>query len=416
MTMKRILLIVFAVIAGFTQAQVKKKNQTTQKLKTEKKWVNPVKLTKEERSRPYMDEVLKTKDSLTPKEAERRRKNIAIGNPFAKYGVYPKIATLSKGKYLEFHDTDSIVVIGSVRFNTKRNNIIEVREVDLSDPDAQPIGDTHGRWMSPDPLSEEFPDWSPYNYALNNPINNIDPTGLAAESVKDDYKLNKNGQIELIKRTNDNSDTLFATDKNGNVDKSKSVTVAKDKPSDGTIISDLSQATGYLGGMRSIKDGTVSAGYTNNVNDAVNVFNFLNNNTTDGIEFGLGRFSRGGSSENYLITTQHSIDNNTKGFNFMTKYIGGYDNLISFYHNHDGYGGANPDKIGNQWGADQDTRRIIHGETLKNSSMLSRFFTVHEGLGNRIIEYNRNGQKNTGLRMTPANVKNFNKINYYNVK
>jgi len=363
-----------------------------------------------------MDEVLKTRDSLTPKEAERRRKNIALGNPFAKYGVYPKIATLSRGKYLEFHDTDSIVVIGSVRFNTKRDNIIEVREIDLSDPDAQPIGDTHGRWMSPDPLSEEFPDWSPYNYAVNDPINNIDPTGLAAESVKDDFKLNKNGQIELIKRTNDNSDTLFATDKNGNVDKSKSVTVAKDKPSDGSIISDLSQATGYLGGMRSIKDGTVSAGYTNNVNDAVNVFNFLNNNTTDGIEFGLGRFSRGGSSENYLITTQHSIDNNTKGFNFMTKYIGGYDNLISFYHNHDGYGGANPDKIGNQWGADQDTRRIIHGETLKNSSMLSRFFTVHEGLGNRIIEYNRNGQKNTGLRMTPANVKNFNKINYYNVK
>lgn len=412
--MKKYLLLVFALLAGFTQAQVKKK--ATTKPKTEKKWVNPVKLTKEEKSRPYMDEVLKTRDLLTPKEAERRRKNIAIGNPFAKYGYYPKIATLSKGKYLEFHDTDSIVVIGSVRYNTKRANIIEVREIDLSDPDAQPIGDTHGRWMSPDPLSEEFPDWSPYNYAVNNPINNIDPTGLAAESVKDDYKLNKNGQIELIKRTNDNSDTLFATDKNGNVDTSKSITVAKDKPSDGSIISDLSQATGYLGGMRPIKDGTVSAGYTNNVSDAVNVFNFLNNNTTDGIEFGLGRFSRGGSSENYLITTQHSIDTNTKGFNFMTKYIGGYNNLISFYHNHDGYGGANPDALGNQWGADQDTRRIVHGETLKSSSMLSRFFTVHEGLGNRIIEYTRNGHNNTGMRMTPSAVKSLNKINYYNVK
>ncbi|WP_185116526.1 cell well associated RhsD protein [Chryseobacterium sp. RU33C] len=194
--MKRILLIGFAVIAGFTQAQVKKKNQTTQKLKTEKKWVNPVKLTKEERSRPYMDEVLKTKDSLTPKEAERRRKNIAIGNPFAKYGVYPKIATLSKGKYLEFHDTDSIVVIGSVRFNTKRNNIIEVREVDLSDPDAQPIGDTHGRWMSPDPLSEEFSDWTPYNYAFNNPLKFTDPTGMAPETDFIDIFSGKKTHIE----------------------------------------------------------------------------------------------------------------------------------------------------------------------------------------------------------------------------
>lgn len=181
MTMKKNLLLIFAILVGFTNAQVKKKVST--KPKVEKEWVNPVKLTKEERSRPYMDEVLKTKDSLTPKEAERRRKNIAIGNPFAKYGVYPKIATLSKGKYLEFHDTDSIVVIGSVRFNTKRNNIIEVREVDLSDPDAQPIGDTHGRWMSPDPLSKEFPSWSPYNYVLNNPLRNIDPTGLAPEDA-----------------------------------------------------------------------------------------------------------------------------------------------------------------------------------------------------------------------------------------
>ncbi|MFZ4930157.1 hypothetical protein [Chryseobacterium sp. Mn2064] len=176
--MKKILLIVFAILAGFFQAQTKK--QTTTKQKTEKKWVNPVKLTKEERNRPYMDEVLKTRDSLTPQEAERRRKNIAVGNPFAKYGVYPKIATLSKGKYLEFHDMDSVVSIGSVRFNRKTKSITEFREIDLSDPDAQPYLDTAGRWISPDPLSEEFTSWSPYNISYNNPISNIDPDGRAA--------------------------------------------------------------------------------------------------------------------------------------------------------------------------------------------------------------------------------------------
>jgi hypothetical protein len=118
-----------------------------------------------------------SQDELSKEEQERREKNIEAGNPFARFGYKAKVATLSKGKYLEFHDLDSIVTIGSVRFNVYKSQIVGHIVQDTLNPDAQPIGDVTGRWMSPDPLSSEYPNWSPYSFTANTPINLIDPDG-----------------------------------------------------------------------------------------------------------------------------------------------------------------------------------------------------------------------------------------------
>ncbi len=36
-------------------------------------------------------------------------------------------------------------------------------------------------WLSVDPLAEEFPNFNPYNYVMQNPINLIDPTGMCPD-------------------------------------------------------------------------------------------------------------------------------------------------------------------------------------------------------------------------------------------
>lgn len=141
-------------------------------------------------------------EQLSKEEKERRERNIEAANPFKQFGYKAKVATLSKGKYLEVHDLDSIVTIGSIRFHVDRKQIVgtSIRDT-IHGIYARPIGDMPSRWLSPDPLAEEFPSWSPYSFVYNNPIKYTDPTGMAPE-----WKPGLNGN--LIAEKGDNTMTL----------------------------------------------------------------------------------------------------------------------------------------------------------------------------------------------------------------
>ncbi len=163
---------------------------------------------------------LSAQEELSKEEKERRERNIQAGNPFAKFGYKAKVATLSKGKYLEVHDLDSIVTIGTTRWHVDKNKIVGDIVIDSLNPDARPIGDVAGRWISPDPLSEEFPEWSPYTMTFNNPIKFVDPDGRAPissewiptiEETKDANGKVNGGKLALKMEKGDNAQTLSKT-------------------------------------------------------------------------------------------------------------------------------------------------------------------------------------------------------------
>jgi len=62
-----------------------------------------------------------------------------------------------------------------------------------------------GRWMSPDPLSEEFSSWSPYNAMSDNPINFIDPNGMASMWIP---QVNEDGSTSYIAEAGDSAESM----------------------------------------------------------------------------------------------------------------------------------------------------------------------------------------------------------------
>lgn len=72
-------------------------------------------------------------------------------------------------------------------FNGKENdNEVKGGEGSQQDYGMRVYDNRIGKFLSVDPLADDYPSWSPYPFAMNRPIDGIDLDGLEWKSVKDD--------------------------------------------------------------------------------------------------------------------------------------------------------------------------------------------------------------------------------------
>jgi hypothetical protein len=132
-------------------------------------------------------------------------------------------------------------------------------------------------WLSIDPLAEKMPAWSPYSFCFNNPMKFVDPDG---REPYDDYKLLKNGKVELIAKTDSKTDRIY------NQDRSKSIEVDK----------------GFVN--KKLITNNLSFFVTTNSNQAKEAYKFFADNSN--VEFSLAVFSK--NKDTSVILTTYDPD------------------------------------------------------------------------------------------------------------
>jgi RHS repeat-associated protein len=175
-----------------------------------------------------------------------------------------------------------------------------------------------GRFLRVDPLAADYAAWSPYNYVMGNPIRNIDPDG---RSVEDDFRLNKDGSLTLLRKTGSSTHTIY------NFDESASIEINK------SVIDDWSSRK-----VRTQEDGIVTSASSGTISDpekAREFFKFFADNSDS--EFGLTLFHFGQSQKAVgVLSTSYEERFNVGQLDFELMLLSSHSDAIisETWHNH----------------------------------------------------------------------------------
>ena len=132
-------------------------------------------------------------------------------NPYKSIGKKSETLTLTKGRYEELFDQDSIQQIGTALINVHTLKVVKLLEENEAKERLQ--NEKQSRFLSIDPLAKSFPWNSPYSYAENDVIRSIDLDGLEKYVVTYWYDNHNNHRKTTIRaiRAQDTSEVMDLT-------------------------------------------------------------------------------------------------------------------------------------------------------------------------------------------------------------